>query len=55
MTTLRTIIRIDHEEGDPRMSILLSVVKAHEFTTSHQKGVVVTRALNGGKYEPAHR
>lgn len=48
MTTFRTTIRIDHEELDPRVLHMISMVKQHGFTTSHPKGVAVTRAMNGG-------
>lgn len=49
MTTLRTTIRIDHEEGDPRVKSIVNSVKSSKLTTSHQKGVMVVRAMNGGK------
>lgn len=46
---IRTTIRIDHEEDDPRAKSIVNSVKASGLTTSHQKGVVVVRAMNGGK------
>lgn len=45
----RTTIRIDHEEGDPKVKSIINTVKASGLTTSHLKGVVVTRAMDGGK------
>lgn len=46
---VRTTIRIDHEEGDLRVKSIVNSVKASGLTTSHQKGVVVVKPMNGGK------
>lgn len=49
MTLTRTTIRIDHDEDDPRAKSIVNSVKASGLTTSHQKGVVVMKPMNGGK------
>ena len=44
---MRTTIRIDHEEGDPKVRDLLSWIQDHGFGTSHTKGMIRTNTLNG--------
>lgn len=47
MATMRTTFRIDHEENDPKVRDLIALVKKQGFRTSHLKGVIQTKKLNG--------
>lgn len=47
MITIRTTLRIDAEEEDKRIKDLIQQIKAAGFKTSHLKGVIQQRKLNG--------
>lgn len=47
MTTMRTTIRIDHDEDDKDMLGLIGWLKSKKYKTSHLKGVIQQRKLNG--------
>jgi len=47
MALIRTTIRIDHEEDDKDFQKFLGWLRQKKYTTSHLKGVIQTRKLNG--------
>ena len=53
MTPLRTTFRIDHDSDNRQqcqdIESIRKLIKACGFGTTHTKGVMVTRAMNGGK------
>lgn len=55
MAILRTTFRIDYDSDNPthRQDIesIRKLIKACGFSTTHPKGMEVTRGLNGGKVE----